>query len=269
MTVDVAILGLGVAAVPDQVTVETERILRSVNEILFVDGGVGTRTWLETLGPKVTDLFTGTYHSTESRFSAYDHMAARTVEAALDHGPVAFAMQGHALVYAYAPFLIRDLGEALGLTVRVWPGISSMACLFADLFFDPSVDGLQMYEATDLLLRARPLQPDVPLLVWQIGNLETRLHTRRPSRPERFDRFKAHLLRYYPPDHPIVAYFAPPFPLMEPTIRWFPLKDVGEHAEALHAGITLYVPPVGRRTIQDLELLALADDPEHLARITR
>lgn len=268
MSADITIVGLGIR-LPDQVTRETEQALRRCNEVLFVDTSIAARPWLESLCPRVTDLYAESYREKGGRVDAYHHMAARTLQAALEHGPVAFAMQGHPLVYAYAPALIRDLAPLLGLQVATLPGISSMDCLFADLGLDPCTEGLQLYEATDLLLRRRPLQPDVPLLVWQVGTVETRLHSEHTSRPERFVRFRDHLLRTYPPHHEIVAYFAAPFPLFPPRLERFALADLPAHAAGLHPGVTLYVPPVGTRPIQDVELQALVDDPDHLARITR
>jgi len=264
---DITIVGLGIR-LPDQVTRETERALAACNEVLFVDTAIPARAWLEGLCPRVTDLYAESYRERGLRTSAYRHMAARTLQAALERAPVAFAMQGHPLVYAYAPALIRDLAPLLGLSVQVLPGISSMDCLFADLGLDPCAAGLQLYEATDLLLRRRPLQPDVPLLVWQVGTVETRLHTEATSRPERFERFTAHLLRFYPPTHEVVAYFAAPFPLFPPRIERFPLGDLPAHAASLHPGVTLLVPAVGERPVADLDLLAVVDDPCHLARLT-
>ena len=126
-----------------------------------------------------------------------------------------------------------------------------------------------MYEATDLMLRRRPLQTDVPALIWQIGNLESRLHTERVSRPERFERFVDYLLQYYTLEHPVIAVYAPPHPLMPATILRFPLHAMPQYAERLHAGYSLYVPATGPRAIQDVELLSRIDSQEHLRAITR
>ncbi|UCE58731.1 MAG: hypothetical protein JSU63_14960, partial [Phycisphaerales bacterium] len=158
---DIYIVGLGVLNV-DHVTRETERVIRRSNEVLYVDTGVATQAYLEGLCPRVTPLFATSYEEDEHRLNAYHHMAARVLEAALDHPPVTFAMHGHPIVGVYAPFLIRDMAGLLDLEVLVLPGVSAMDCLFAELMVDPCIVGMQMYEATDLLLRRRPLQTDVP-----------------------------------------------------------------------------------------------------------
>lgn len=265
--VDIHIVGLGVLNV-DQITREAERAIRRSNEVLYVDVGIATRTHLESLCPRVTSLFETSYTETGRRLNAYHHMAARVLDAALDHPPVTFAMHGHPIVGAYAPFLIVDMAGLLDLEVCVQPGVSAMDSLFAELMVDPCVLGLQMYEATDLLLRRRPLQPDVDALIWQIGCVETSLHTLRVSKPVRFERLRAHLLRFYPPRHGVSAVYATPHPLMTSTVLRFALENICDQAHLLHAGFTLYIPSAIERPIEDHVLLGRIDNIEHLRRIT-
>lgn len=264
---DLWIVGLGIREV-DQVTRETERVLRSVNEVLFVDTGIATQPFLETLCPRVSSLYQTSYSELGHRVGAYRAMAVAVIEAALERPPVAFAMQGHPLVGAYAPFLMRDMADVLGLSVEVLPGVSSVACLLADLWLDPMVTGLQMLEATDLLLRRRTLQSDLPALIWQAGTVETRLHSARVSRPERFHRLVAHLLQFYPRTHPVTIAYASPHRLVPEQRETVPLEALPDHAPAIHPGATLFLPATHRRPIQDARLLRDLDDPAHLRAIT-
>ena len=126
-----------------------------------------------------------------------------------------------------------------------------------------------MYEATDLLLRRRPLQPDVPAFLWQVGNLESRLHTERVSLPRRFERFVAYLRNFYAAEHPVIAIYAAPHPLLPADTLRCNLGELPAHAGLLHAGFSLFVPAVAARPIRDAGLLADMDDPDHLRRITR
>jgi hypothetical protein len=265
---DLYIAGLGLQT-PAQTTREVEAAICASREVLFLDTGVATKNFLETLCPRVTPLYEESYAETRPRVDAYEHIAARVVDAALDHPPVTFAIHGHPLIAAHPPFLILELAHALDLSVEVLPGISAMDALFADLRLDPVVHGVQMYEATDLLLRRRPLQPDVPAIIWQIGPIETCLHSMRVSRPGRFTRFIAHLRQYYPPQHEVVAIYCSPHPILKPAIFRFALEDMGQYAEEIHSGFTLYVPPAASRPIQDFELLAQLYSVEHLREITR
>ena len=267
MIPDITIAGMGVTAIV-QVTPQTERRIRQCREALHVDSGAGTQEFLTARCPAVRSLYGLTYGEASSRVSGYHAAAAAVIEAAMDHGPVIYLTHGHPLVFCYAPFLIRDMAELLGLSIELIPGISSMDSLFADLWLDPGVRGIQMFEATDLLLRQRQLQPDVPALIWQVGNLETRLYTTRTSRPARLTRFRDWLLQTYPPAHPITACYSMPHPIGGAQ-RWcFPLSEITEHAAALHPGITLYVPPCTVRPVLDFGLLSVLDSPEHLDAIT-
>jgi len=264
---NVWIAGLGVRGV-EQLTRETERALRASREVLYLDAGVATRPYLQSLCPRVTSLYEQSYSEHQARLNAYEHMAIRVVEAALDHPPVTFLVHGHPLVAVDAPFLVLEMAQALELQVEILPGISSLDALLVDLRLDPVVHGVQMYEATDLLLRRRPLQNDVPAIIWQIGPLETALHSQRISRPERFARFVAHLRQFYPPWQQVTAIYSSPHPVLPPQILRFALQDMGRHAEQLHAGFTLYVPPALGRSVQDYDLLGKLYSVEHLKNIT-
>jgi precorrin-3B methylase len=265
---DIWIAGLGLQTV-GQVTREVEEAIRSSREVLYADTGVATRTFLQSLCPRITSLYEESYLDAELRISAYEHMAARVVEAALDHPPVTFAIHGHPLVAATPPFLVLELANALELRVAVLPGISAIDAILADLRLDPVVHGIQMYEASDLLLRRRPLQPDVPAILWQIGPIETCLHSIGVSRPERYARLIAHLQQFYSPRHEVVAIYCSPHPVLPPAILRFALEDMGEHAHEIHAGFSLYVPPSGSRPIQDYDLLEKLYSLDHLRNITR
>lgn len=265
---DLFLLGLGLS--PSlHLTAQTREALSRCQEVLYVDTGVATGALLEELCPRVTSLYAKAYHPDHPRLQGYHLMVARTLEAALDHPPVAFAMQGHPMVYAHATPLLVQGAALLGLGVRVLPGISTFDALFAELLLDPCDHGLQAYEVTDLLLRRRPLQADVPLVLFQVGNAETRLHTTRRSRPERFERLRAYLLQTYAPDQPVVAFFSAPHPLMRSAVWRFALDELPAQAEHLHPGITLLLPPARHRAVVDLSLLQVLDDPEHLRRMTR
>jgi precorrin-3B methylase len=81
-------------------------------------------------------------------------MAAEVVSAALSTPPVCLAAYGHPWVYCYPTTLIHYAAPLLHLHVEVFPGISSFDTLLVDLGTDIAFDGMQMYEASDLLLRS-------------------------------------------------------------------------------------------------------------------
>ena len=264
---DIHIVGLGIMSV-EQMTRQAEEAIRRSNEVLYLDTGPQTRQHLEKICARTTPLFESAYVEDENRLNAYRDIAARVVDSALSHPPVTLAVHGHPTVAVYVPFLIKDMATLLGLEIEIQPGISAMDTAFADLGVDPCINGIQMYEATDLLLRNRPLQPDVPALIWQIGNLETRLHTTRSSRPERFTRFVAHLCRFYPGDHRVIAIFTAPEHGRESDRIDCTIDEIPEHARRIHAGHTLYIPAIGQRPVVDRQLLDDIDSVSHLHSLT-
>lgn len=264
---DIYIAGLGIAAL-DQITLEVDRALEKSNQVFYVASGAGIEDYLKTKCETVVDLSPIAYQKFEDRGNAYRTMAVRVIEAALERrGPVTLALYGHPTIFAYPPFLIVQMAKAIGLSVKVLPGVSSMDCLFADLMIDPGMNGLLMYEATDMLLRNRPLIPDVPALIWQVGTLETALYINAPSKPERFARFYKHMMKFYSKDHVVKAYFSSVYPFAPPTVYSFALKDIDSHAEVLHGGFTIYVPPEGVRPLDDTHLADLVTDVAHLKRV--
>jgi uncharacterized protein YabN with tetrapyrrole methylase and pyrophosphatase domain len=265
-SVDIYIVGLGILH-PNQITREVEAALCRSNEVLFVERSDALESYLATISTKLTDLATAAYQEGADRLEAYDTMAAMVIDAALDHPPVTFALYGHPLIFAYPPFQILQIAPLLNLRVKILPGISALDCLFVDLKLDPAQQGLQIYEATDLLLRRRPLQPDVPCLLWQIGVVETRLYTEGVSRPQRFERIKRYLLEHYPPDHEVVAVYSTKHPLLQSSFVRFALEDIETHADELHQGMTLYIPAVRQRPIADHELLELTGSVLHLREV--
>ncbi len=263
---DIYIVGTGIASV-QHITREVDAALRRSQEVLYVDNGFGVREYLEQICPQITNLHPVAYREGGERLNAYSIMAAKVIEAALDHPPVSFALYGHPLVFAHPPFQVLKVAPLFGLRVKVLPGISAMDTLFVDLGLDPSVQGLQMYEATDLLLRQRPLQRDVPCLLWQIGTVESRLYSESVSKPERFSRIKNYLLRFYPPEHKLVAVYASTYSLVPSTLTVFSLKDIESYTECLHQGVTVYIPAVESRPIADHELSSEMDSVLYLQKI--
>jgi precorrin-2 methylase len=263
----IRVVGLGITGI-EHVTRETEAAVRRARRVYHVDAGLAAPAWLRATHSDVRPLFAETYVVGEARLSIYDRIAAEVLRAGLDVGDVVLAVQGHPMVFSYVPALLLDAGPLVGLEVQVLPGISADAVLLAELGIDPADHGLQAYECTDLLLRRRPIQSDVPLVLWQVGNLETRLHQARRSRPERLAGLVAWLTNFYPPLHPVTALHVSPHPGVPGWRRTLKLEDLPSIAGELHAAVTLYLPPVRRRPLADPYLAVRVDDPAYLGHIT-
>lgn len=263
---DINVVGLGIKAI-QQITREAEDVLRRSRQIFFVDAGFGVEEFLSSLCTDVQSML-NLYKEGGDRRLTYRSMATRVIEAALDGPPVCFATYGHPQMYVYPTRLLRDGGAVLDLEVAVFPGVSALDTMMNDLNFDPGPQGLQMYEATDALARDRPLQPDVPCLLWQVAAVETAMYSEKRGNMRRFERLQNYLLRTYPADHEVTMVVSSTYRLLPSQMDTFPVRRLAERlSQSLQHG-TLYIPPVGSRPVHDMQVLQDTYDPRHLARVT-
>jgi uncharacterized protein YabN with tetrapyrrole methylase and pyrophosphatase domain len=249
---DIAAVGLGISGI-HQVTREAEETIRRCTQTFVTDMAIGVVDHLKTLSTRVTDLSRG-YELGDHRIEIYRRMATEVVTAAMEDPPVCFATYGHPKMFCYPTTLIQRAARVLDLEVTVLPGVSSLDTLLADLGVDPGFDGLQLYEATDLVIRRRPLQSDVPAVIVQAPIVLDAYN--RPGGPDikNLELLERYLLDFYPPGHTVLNVLSKTHPLLEPLIQQIPLRRL---AEALAKGSnvgTLFIPPVGHRDVADEEL---------------
>ena len=218
----------------------------------------------------VVDLTTE-YTEKEDRRTTYELMARKVLDdAGTRDNPVALALYGHPMVFVSPSRMVAERARERGLDVEIKPGISAIDCVYADIEFDPARNGVHMFEATDLLLREWELNPDVPVMLWQIGAVETIRHTTGDSDPQRFERFKRYLRQFYPDDHTIQLLQTATYPIAESQRVEIPLAELETIASTIDAGAhILYIPPVRDRPIQNRELLDQVRSKEHIETITR
>ena len=265
MSPDLALVGLGLRR--SHLTREGEQALRACRRVYAISYVPEALDTIRELCADVVDLRT-LYRLGQDRLTTYKEQATTVLDAALDGGPVGLAVYGHPLILAMPSMFILRTAPPLGLQVRVVPGISALDCLLADLGVDPFITGVQAHEATDLMLFRRPLLPSLATVLWQVGSLETRLHTLGPSRPERLVGLQDYLTQFFPPDHPAFAVSTAVRDDQQPEIHRMTLADLPRHSALLHLGVTVYLPPA-ETAPADAGLAARLTDSSHLARIAR
>ena len=250
---DIGIVGTGIVGT-HQLTREAEEVIRRSNRTFVIDSGYGIPEYLETLCPQVIEL--GTFYELgRDRLPTYRRMAAEVVSAAVADSPVCLATYGHPWVYCYPTTLITRAAPLLGLRVEVFPGVSSFDTLLVDLGTDIALNGIQMYEATDLLLRRRPIQTDVTCVIWQPTVVGDPTYRAGPYTIEQFDPLQEYLLRFYPAEHEATIVTTKTHPLTRSVMQRLRLGDLAvELVRAPQVG-TLYIPPLSERPVEDAELL--------------
>jgi uncharacterized protein YabN with tetrapyrrole methylase and pyrophosphatase domain len=249
---DIAVVGLGILGVP-QITHEAEEMMRRCRHIFVADTGNGVAEYLRTLSPHVVDL-ASEKETGAHRIPIYRRFASHVVSAALAEPPVCFATYGHPTMFCYPTTLIQRAAVVLDLKVALVPGVSSLDTLLCDLGVDPGSDGLQLYEATDLLVRQRPLQNDVACVITQAPMVADALNRPAARDVGNLALLQAYLLQFYPADCEVVLATSSPHPLLEPLIQQVRLGSLAAGLVQSAQLTTLFIPPVKRRAIADARL---------------
>ena len=250
---DIGIVGTGIVGT-HQLTREAEEVIRRCRRTFVIDSGYGIPEYLETLCAEVTEL-RSFYEAGRDRLPTYRRMAAEVVSAAVAEPPVCLATYGHPWVYCYPTTLITRAAPLLALHVEVFPGVSSFDTLLVDLGTDIAFSGVQMYEATDLLLRRRPIQSDVACVIWQPTVVGDPTYRAEPYTAEQFESLQSYLLRFYPDDHEASIVTTKTYPLTRSIVQHLRLGQLAEElARAPQVG-TLYIPPLAERPVEDAELM--------------
>jgi precorrin-2 methylase len=238
------VVGVGINGAP-QTTLEAVECIRRADVVFYVVPDPTTAFWIRRLNPAATTL-DDLYVEGKNRYQTYRDMVTRIVSAVANGRRVCAVFYGHPGVLVMASHWAIARVRRLGLDARMAPGVSSEACLFADLGINPGQHGVQSYEATDFLSSRRRIDPTANLVLWQVGVLgEPSVREAMRGRPERVARLVRRLRRAYPANHKVVLYQAATFPGAAPTVKRVPLDRLPR--VRIFSGATLYVPPTVQR----------------------
>lgn len=236
---DLYLIGTGIRDL-EQLTAEARAVLGRCRKVFHL---TSSHDGLAGLCPEVVD-HAADYWTGEPAREVYRRIADK-VMAEVANGPgVANVIYGHPLFFDDINMdLIRRCRSA-GLSYRVLPGISCLDTLSADLEIDYG-DGLQVYEAQDLVYRAHPLNPRVHAVILQIGSFGSDVTIAEiPSPPGRFRPLEEYLMRYYPPEHPVTVAFSDRGDEWTRFQLRCPIAELDANRARIFKGTTLYVPPL-------------------------
>ncbi len=238
------VVGTGIA-VGVQLTPESRAAIESADDFFHVGSDLVGAQWLDELHPRAQGLHT-LYRSGVPRHEIYDAMVDAILEPVRAGRRVCAAFYGHPGVYVVPSHEAVRRARAAGHDARMLPAVSAEDCLFADLGFDPSSSGCTSYEATDFLLRRRPVDSTTTLLLWQIsvvGQLDAATEVSRAGLAV----LTNYLCEHYEADHVVTVYEASPYPIAAPIIEPVALAEL-PHADLTPLS-TLYVPPAAPRPV--------------------
>jgi precorrin-6B methylase 1 len=250
------IVGTGID-VGGQLTPQARASFEAADEAFYLVADPVAVRLLQWLNPRARSLHTH-YGDGKERLETYEGMADEILSPLRRGRDVCAAFYGHPGIYVYPARVALERARAEGFPATMFPGVSSLDCLFADLGLDPAVTGCQVHHATELLVRR--IEPDAAalLVLLQIGVIGQTAHHDRPDWSN-LPVLVEYLAEFYPPAHEVIAYQASPFPLARPAVKRVPLDRLAE-AE-LTIGMTLVLPPASKREIDPTMLARLEQRP--------
>jgi precorrin-3B methylase len=209
-----------------------------------------TDLWLAKMHPDVRSL-QPLYSEGKSRASTYQQMVDAMLTEVRAGKQVCGAFYGHPGVFACVPHQAIEVARREGYQAHMEPGVSAEDCLYADLGIDPGEYGCQHYEASQLMLYRRRLDPSAYLILWQVGVAGDRTLARFSTGAAYRQVLVDVLARDYDLDHEVIIYRAVTLPLGRPRIDRLALREVPQADMDMHS--TLIIPPL--RALQpDLEV---------------
>jgi len=240
----VVFVGTGFSLIT-QATGEAIREIERAQKVLFLVADPAAARWLRSLNSTAESLSTH-YAQGKARSDSYREMADRILAHARRGERVCVALYGHPGIGCDPTHIVVARAREEGIPAGIQPGISSDACLFADLGIDPMDAGVQAYEASLFVFRRPRIDTRAGLLLWQAGFVgETSIGVSDGAGAAGARMLVAALKKYYAPSHRAAVYQASWYPICPPSIEWMPIRSLVGGMKS--SGCTLYIPPARTR----------------------
>lgn len=244
------VIGSGIKSIA-HFTLESQAHLQQADIVLYAASDPVTDMWIQKQNPNSFDLYQY-YGNTKNRIITYTQMIEKVMLEVRAGKYVCALFYGHPGVFVTPSHNAIELARREGYEAEMLPGISAEDCLFADLGVDPSIPGLQTYEATDLLLRKRSINTEVNAIIWQVGCVGDVGFKFHGYDNEKLGILLDYLDTFYTPEQEVYNYVASMFSMSKPKIDKYKLSDfrLPEVAKEV-TGISTFFIPAARMTDSD------------------
>lgn len=228
------IVGSGIRAV-GQFTLEAQAHIQQADIVLYAAADPVTDMWIEKQNPNSFDLYQY-YANDKNRIITYVQMIERIMDEVRAGKYVCAVFYGHPGVFVTPSHNAIAIARKEGYDAEMLPGISAEDCLYADLGVDPSICGLQIFEATDLLLRQRRIDTAMNLILFQVGCIGDIGFNFHGFENNNFDILIDYLEDVYGPDHEVINYVASTFTMAPALMATHKIGDL--HDPSVAASVT-------------------------------
>lgn len=259
---DIWVVGSGIR-MPGHLTREAVEALRTCR-VIYTTWRLDLVGWLlRDLAPRVESIV-DLYQAGRPRREIYDQMVATVLDAAESERPLGFFTDGNPIIFDQVSGGILARGTDRGLDVRILPAVSSIDTALVDLKYDIGTTGLQIFEATWLVLREIEPRVDVPCLVLGINAFGTAYATiHHELRPPALAPLRDHLLRFYAPEHEVAFVASATWWHEQSRISRLPLRELADEGGEDGPSPTLFIPPLRPPPPADPSFLARLSDRAH------
>ena len=236
------VVGIGIQWA-GQTTAAAKSAVEHADRVLYAVADGHAAEWIRSLNSRATSLQYP--RDGRPRAEIYRAMAQEIVAELARSTRVCAVFYGSAAVLTSPAHYAVTLARQAGYSARLVPGVSFLDCLFCDLGVDPA-RGCQIYEASDLLRRELVPDPRVQLILCQPAMAANRSAYASERVHDGLQQLLRHLLRAYPPEHPVIIYEASAHPLKPARIERATLAELA--SRAIHEITTLYIPSLDDRS---------------------
>ena len=239
---ELMVLGSGISII--DLTRDTESEIRSADAVFHCVYDKVTQAWIGELRPDAYDLRI-LYGEDIDRHLTYVRMAESMLHHVRRGKKVVAVFYGHPGVFAMPAHRAVHIARQEGHRARMRPGISALDHLVADIGFDPALPGMASFEATDLLLRKRRIDPSLHVILWQVGVVGEFQFKPRGCENKGYADLAALLAEVYGEDWRVTHYIAPQYVGIEPLIEQIRIGDLlkPEKREHISSLSTFYIEP--------------------------
>ncbi|OAX34681.1 tetrapyrrole methylase, partial [Rhizopogon vinicolor AM-OR11-026] len=241
------IAGSGIASV-GHITLETLSYIKESDKIFYLVCDPVTEAFIHDNATADCFDLSVFYDKNKGRYDSYIQMCEVMLKAVRAGHDVLGVFYGHPGVFVSPSHRAIAVARQEGYNAKMFPGISAEDYMFADLEFDPSLQGCKTCEATEILLRDRSIDPSIQNIIWQVGSAGVI--------DMEFSKFKFHLLvdrleKDFGPDHKVVHYIGAVLPQSATLMDTFTIADLRKEDVAKQFGtiLTLYIPPRDERPL--------------------
>ncbi|MGH8177641.1 MAG: SAM-dependent methyltransferase, partial [Steroidobacter sp.] len=221
------------------------------SDVVFVGASDGViELWVQKMHRDVRSL-QPYYREGKSRLQTYREMVEAMLTEVRAGKNVCGAFYGHPGVFAWPPHKAIEIARSEGFSAHMEPGVSAEDCLYADLGIDPGRFGCQHYEASQIMVYRRRIDPSAYLILWQVGVAGDQSLARFQTGPGYRQVLVDVLARDYDLDHEIIVYTGATLPTQRPKTERIRLHQLADSEIDMHA--TVVIPP-GRALQPDIEL---------------